>query len=109
MSDPEAGAVDFMYLLDRLEEALVNALRHGNKADPTRQVRVRYRVTAAGVWAEVEDEGPGFSPDAVPDPTSPERLEQPGGRGLALMRYYLSSVEYNDRGNVVTLCKWRSG
>jgi serine/threonine-protein kinase RsbW len=92
-----------------LEEALVNAVRHGNRGDPRKRVRVRYRVAPQEVWAEVEDEGPGFDPGAVPDPTGPERLERPGGRGLLLMRHYLSSVSYNERGNAVTLRKRRGG
>jgi serine/threonine-protein kinase RsbW len=91
-----------------LEEALVNAIRHGNQGDPGKQVRVRYRVTADEVWAEVEDQGQGFDPAGVADPISPERLERPSGRGLLLMRHYLSSVEYNQRGNAVTLRKRRS-
>jgi serine/threonine-protein kinase RsbW len=92
-----------------LTEALVNAVRHGNQGDPGKQVRVYYRLTSAEVEVEVEDEGQGFDPTGVPDPTSPERLEQPGGRGLLLMRHYLSSVEYNERGNAVILRKRRSG
>jgi CheY-like chemotaxis protein/anti-sigma regulatory factor (Ser/Thr protein kinase) len=92
-----------------LTEALVNAVRHGNQGDPGKQVRIHYRITSEEVCAEVEDEGKGFDPAAVPDPTCPERLEQPGGRGLLLMRHYLSSVQYNQRGNVVLLRKQRSG
>jgi serine/threonine-protein kinase RsbW len=91
-----------------LEEALVNAIKHGNKGDPAREVRVRFRVTPGEVWAEVEDQGQGFDPTSVADPTSPKRLDQPGGRGLLLMRHYLSSVSYNECGNAVTLCKRRS-
>jgi serine/threonine-protein kinase RsbW len=90
-----------------LEEALVNAVKHGNQGDPSKQVRVRYRVTAEEVLAEVEDEGPGFDPTAVVSPLSPEGLERPSGRGLLLMYHYLSSVSYNERGNIVTLCKRR--
>jgi serine/threonine-protein kinase RsbW len=91
-----------------LREALVNAVRHGNQGDPGKQVRVQYRITPEEVHVEVEDEGPGFDPAAVPDPTSAERLEKPGGGGLLLMRHYLSSVQYNERGNAVLLRKCRS-
>jgi serine/threonine-protein kinase RsbW len=66
-------------------------------------------VTAERVLAEVEDEGPGVDPKSVPDPRDPENLERPGGRGLLLMRHYMSSVHYSGRGNVVTLCQYRSG
>jgi serine/threonine-protein kinase RsbW len=91
-----------------LEEALVNALKHGHKNDPGKQVAVRYDVTGEHVVAQVEDEGPGFDPGAVPDPLAPENLEKSCGRGLLLMRHYLSWVRYNARGNAVTLCKRRS-
>ena len=91
-----------------LEEALVNALAHGHGGDPSRQARVRYRVSADEAVAEVEDEGPGFDPQAVADPLAPENLERPSGRGLLLMRHYLTSVTFNERGNCVTLCRRRS-
>jgi serine/threonine-protein kinase RsbW len=91
-----------------LEEAVVNGLRHGNRGDPARRVSVRYRVSPEQALVEVEDQGPGFNPDDVPDPLAPENLERPGGRGLLLMRAYLTWVRYNDRGNAVTLCKSRS-
>jgi serine/threonine-protein kinase RsbW len=91
-----------------LNEALLNAVLHGNGRDPAKRVRVSYRVTAERVVAEVEDEGPGFDPDNVPDPRAPENLERLGGRGLLLMQAYLTWVRYNRRGNGVTLCKCRS-
>ena len=91
-----------------LEEALVNGLKHGNQGDPARRVSVRYRVGPEQALVEAEDQGPGFNPDDVPDPLAPENLERPGGRGLLLMRAYLTWVRYNDRGNAVTLCKSRS-
>jgi serine/threonine-protein kinase RsbW len=92
-----------------LEEAVVNGLKHGNQGDPARRVWVRYRVGPEQALVEVEDQGPGFNPGAVPDPLAPENLGRPGGRGLLLMRAYLTWVRYNDRGNAVTLCKSRSG
>jgi serine/threonine-protein kinase RsbW len=91
-----------------LEEALVNAIKHGHRGDQTRRVRVRYHVSGAEALVHVEDEGPGFDPDRVPDPLAPENLERAGGRGLLLMRAYLTSVRYNDPGNAVTLCQLRS-
>jgi serine/threonine-protein kinase RsbW len=53
-------------------------------------------------------QGDGFDPDAVPDPLAPENLEKPSGRGLLLMRHYLTSVDFNEKGNHVTLCRCRS-
>jgi serine/threonine-protein kinase RsbW len=90
-----------------LEEALVNAIKHGNKDDPNKRVRVRYRVTAEEFWAEVEDEGGGFDPDAVADPLADGALAKPSGRGLLLMRNYLDEVAHNARGNLVRLRKRR--
>jgi serine/threonine-protein kinase RsbW len=91
-----------------LEEAVVNGLRHGNGGDPARRVRVRYHLRPDALRAEVEDEGPGFDPGRVPDPTLPENLARPGGRGLLLMRHYMTWVRFSRRGNRVTLCKYRS-
>jgi serine/threonine-protein kinase RsbW len=91
-----------------LEEAIVNAVKHGNRNDPAKQVRVRYRVTAEEVEAEVEDQGPGFDPGGLPDPTALENLERPCGRGVFLIRCYTSWMRYNERGNCLTLGKRRS-
>jgi serine/threonine-protein kinase RsbW len=91
-----------------LEEAIANALKHGNGGDPARGVHVRYRADRREFLVEVEDEGTGFDPAAVPDPRAPENLERPGGRGVFLMRHYMTWVRYNARGNTVTLCKHRS-
>jgi serine/threonine-protein kinase RsbW len=92
-----------------LEEAIVNAIKHGHHFDPGKLVRVRYRVEPERALAEIEDEGPGFDPDEVPDPTAPENLERPCGRGLFLIRAYMSWILFNERGNKVMFCKARSG
>ena len=91
-----------------LEEALVNSLKHGHRYDPTKRVLVRYKVVHECALVEVEDQGPGFDPRQVPDPTDPANLERPCGRGLLLMRAYASWVRHNQRGNCVTLCKYPS-
>jgi serine/threonine-protein kinase RsbW len=91
-----------------LEEALVNAISHGNRGDPSRSVHVRFQVEPDRVLAEVEDEGEGFDPARVADPRSPQALERSGGRGLLLMRHYTNWLRYNRRGNRVTLCRNRS-
>src|SRR5262249_43293465 len=88
-----------------LEEAIVNAVKHGNGYDPAKRVQVRYSVSAERVLAEVEDQGTGFDPARVPDPTAPENLERSCGRGLFLIRAYVTWVRYNERGNCITLCK----
>jgi serine/threonine-protein kinase RsbW len=91
-----------------LEEALVNALRHGNGGDRTRAVRVCWRVAPDEVEAVIEDEGAGFDPASVPDPREPENLEWSSGRGLLLMRACMTTVYYNAAGNRVTLTKRRT-
>jgi serine/threonine-protein kinase RsbW len=92
-----------------LEEALVNAVKHGHRHDASKTARVRFQATPEQLIVEIEDEGPGFDPDGVPDPLAPENLERPGGRGIFLMRHYMSWVSFNERGNGVTMCRRRSG
>jgi serine/threonine-protein kinase RsbW len=91
-----------------LEEAIVNGLKHGNGGDSRKQVRICYHVGCESVLADVEDEGPGFNPSLIPDPTLPENWERPCGRGLLLMRHFTTWMSFSARGNRVTLCKSRS-
>jgi len=88
-----------------LEEALVNAIKHGNQMDPDKRVFVAYRVTPIRFEIHITDEGKGFNPDDVPDPTAPENLERPCGRGLLLMRGFMTEVEYHPPGNSVSMAK----
>ena len=90
-----------------LEEAMINAYRHGNKGDPAKRIYVRYRVTSERVEIEVRDEGGGFQPRQVPDPTQPEFIDRPHGRGIMLMRAYVDRVEFNESGNTVRLVMLR--
>jgi serine/threonine-protein kinase RsbW len=90
------------------EEALVNAIKHGNGSDPTKKISIYYLVTTGEVRVAVEDEGPGFDPRTVPDPTTPDFLERPSGRGLMLMKCYMDEVTYNARGNRVEVRKFRA-
>jgi serine/threonine-protein kinase RsbW len=92
-----------------VEEALVNAIMHGNRLDANKQVRVVCLMWPNRVRIEISDEGRGFSPQAVPDPTCPERLHAPSGRGMMLMKAFMSRVEYNELGNHVVLEKDRAG
>ena len=91
-----------------LEEATINAFRHGTRGDPNKVVRVNYIVTLAEVFIEVEDDGPGFDPSQVPDPLTTECNQRISGRGLFLMRVYMSGVTFNAQGNRVTLWRRRS-
>jgi len=90
------------------EEAIVNAIVHGNKLDPAKKVRVACEVSAERVCIQIDDEGAGFDPASVPDCTLEERLDVPSGRGVMLMRSFMTRIEYNAKGNGVVLEKVRS-
>ncbi len=90
-----------------LEEALSNAIRHGNCDDASKTVTVEYSVTDEAVRITVTDEGYGFEPGEVPDPCAEENLERPHGRGVMLIQAYMSEVSYNERGNRVTMIRRR--
>jgi serine/threonine-protein kinase RsbW len=92
-----------------VEEALINAIKHGNQMDRNKKVHVSFQVRAEHIEIVVDDEGPGFDPNDVPDPTAPENLERCCGRGLMLMRHYMTEVAYNRRGNSVRMSKQRNG
>ena len=92
-----------------LEEALVNAIKHGNRLDPNKKVHVAYHVCSERFDVVITDEGQGFDPSDVPDPTAIENLERPCGRGLMLMRYYMTTVSFAPTGNSVAMCKLRNG
>ena len=86
------------------EEAIANAFQHGHRGlSGELPVRVTYDVTDAEIHIEIEDQGPGFQADDVPDPTLDENLDRPSGRGLMLMRSYMTTVRYNERGNRVEM------
>ncbi len=91
-----------------LDEALNNAISHGNKKDKTKKVTIEYQISEVSVTITVTDEGPGFDPVDVPDPTLDEFLERPHGRGIMLMRAYMSDVRFGRNGKSVTLIKNRN-
>lgn len=90
-----------------LEEALANAVKHGCRGDCSKMVTVRYAVDADRVAILVRDEGAGFVPDEVPDPTHPERIALPSGRGIMLIRAYMDEVEFRDEGREVYFVRYR--
>lgn len=91
-----------------VEEALVNAITHGNKEDPDKSVSVRMLSSPQRLRIEIIDQGGGFDPQQVPDPTSEALLTKPHGRGLMLIRWFMSSVKYEGAGNHLVMEKERS-
>jgi serine/threonine-protein kinase RsbW len=90
-----------------LEEAVVNAIKHGNRLDAAKRVHLICHSTPEKIWIKVSDEGPGFDPEQVPDCTDDAHIDVPNGRGIMLMRNYMSRVEYCPPGNVVVMEKQR--
>lgn len=91
-----------------VEEAVVNAIKHGNQFASDKTVRVCYYLSNDRLRVEVTDQGEGFNPEAVPDPTDDENLECPSGRGLMLMRSFMTQVNFNERGNSVLMERTRT-
>jgi serine/threonine-protein kinase RsbW len=88
-----------------LEEALINAIKHGNKQDRSKKVQVEAHVTADQTEIVVEDEGPGFNRKDVPDPTAEENLLKCSGRGILLIETYMDHVEYSKNGRRLRMIK----
>lgn len=88
-----------------LEEAFANALNHGNCQDAAKSITIRYAVSAAKTVVVIRDEGAGFCPDNVPDPTTPDRLCVPTGRGIMLIKAYMDEVSYHDDGREIRFTK----
>ena len=82
-----------------LEEAIVNGFRHGNRNDPNKVVFFRARIDDKAASFEIEDQGPGFDPKAIPDPTDQFNIEMPSGRGVMLIKAYMTEVDYVKPGN----------
>jgi serine/threonine-protein kinase RsbW len=86
-----------------LEEAMMNAIKHGNRLDPKKTVHVEAKVNSKQAEIVVEDEGVGFSRPNVPDPTLPENLEKCSGRGIHLIEAYMHEVEWTHGGRRVRM------
>jgi len=88
-----------------LDEAFVNAVKHGNKNDPTKLVRITADLSANEARFQIEDEGEGFDPSTIPDPLDPANLFKASGRGVLLIYNIMDEVKYNERGNRLTMVK----
>lgn len=91
-----------------LTELLVNAISHGNNKNTVKKVAVGHIVDHEKAVVSIMDEGEGFSPATIPDPTLPENLIKPCGRGLFIVKHYVDSLEYNEKGNRVKVTKVHS-
>ena len=99
---------DVFHIQMAIEEAVVNAIEHGNKRDATKQVHVVFVVDRDSAEMTVTDQGEGFDHQNVADPTEDDRLDQPRGRGVLLIRELMSDAQYNSKGNSVWMRKVRS-
>jgi serine/threonine-protein kinase RsbW len=91
-----------------LQEALVNAIKHGNHNDPAKRVRIIAEISVEEARFIVEDEGKGFEKENRPNPLTPTDLYKTSGRGMLLINSIMDETEYNQQGNVVTMIKKRS-
>lgn len=88
-----------------LDEAFVNAVKHGNKFDARKLVRITADVSNSEAKFTIEDEGEGFDINSIPDPLDPENLFKTSGRGVLFIYNIMDEVKYNDRGNRLTMVK----
>jgi serine/threonine-protein kinase RsbW len=89
-----------------LEEALINAIKYGNKLDRSKKIRIGFNYKDARVTLSVEDSGRGFDLNAIPDPTSDKNILRGSGRGIFLIRYLMDELRSNKRGNRLTMIKY---
>jgi serine/threonine-protein kinase RsbW len=84
-------------------EAVNNAILHGNRSNPEKIVDIEIDYKSNELQITVTDEGPGFRPETVPDPTTPENIEALNGRGIYLMSHLADKIQYSNKGNSVTM------
>jgi serine/threonine-protein kinase RsbW len=107
MGEKGFGQDDVFAVHLAIEEAFLNAVKHGNKMDPLKTVTVHFLVDEEKVDIRLTDEGEGFKPENVPDPRVGENLYRPEGRGLLLINAYMHVVEYNAQGNGLHLVRYK--
>lgn len=102
------GDSDIFAIKLAVEEALVNAIKHGNQLDNGKHFRVAYNIDGEHFDIMISDEGIGFNPEDVPDPREECNLDRPCGRGVFIIRHFMTTVEYLERGTTVAMTKKRS-
>lgn len=90
-------------ILVAVTEAVTNAIQHGNKYDPGKNVKVLVKTKDNQLRFVIQDEGSGFDFDNLPDPTDPENIEKPHGRGIFLMQHLADNVNFKENGRIVEL------
>ena len=90
-------------ILVALTEAVNNAIMHGNKSNPSKLIDLNVKSGDNKLTFTIKDQGEGFDFDTLPDPTNPENIEKPNGRGVFLMRHLADKVEFSDNGSTVIL------
>jgi serine/threonine-protein kinase RsbW len=108
VSEAEWDTKDYFAVNLSLEEGLVNAVKHGNGEDPSKTVRFLCRLSNSKIYVRIEDEGNGFSPNDLPDPTDPENIFTASGRGCYLIKNFSTRVQWNEKGNVLEFEKERN-
>ena len=89
-----------------VEEALTNAVKHGNKLQPDKNVSIKVEALPDRLQIEIADEGEGFDHVKVPSPTDPENIWKTSGRGVFLIRHFMDEVEYFEDGRKVKMAKY---
>jgi serine/threonine-protein kinase RsbW len=97
------GDENYGNILVAVTEAVSNAIYHGNRLNPEKDVRFYYETKENNLCFTVEDQGKGYNPDTLPDPTDPENLETPNGRGVFLMRKLTDDIKFYNEGRKVEL------
>ena len=94
-------------ILVSITEAVNNAIRHGNKLDPDKKVDFSFESTEKEITFKIQDKGVGFDPDSIPDPTLPENIAKPDGRGIFIMKNLSDEVKFEDEGRRVEITFYR--
>lgn len=109
LQEHQWGEEDQFGIRMAIEESVMNAIRHGNKCDAAKPVHIVMRFSESKFYAKVTDQGGGFDPDCIADPTCEDNVAKPCGRGVMLMKNFVDSVKYNDAGNEVEMMKEKTG
>ena len=92
-----------------LEEAFINAVKHGNQMNPEKKIGIEYCISSDKIEISITDEGKGFSPEEVPDPRYGNNLYKCDGRGILLMKSYMDVDKFNKQGNRVDMIRYKGG